>query len=567
MYISMGKGDAMKADGHLLAHVLEYTPIGILIFQRDSAAVFVNQYVLTLFDCDREDVLDNTFKELADKIICKVKREVDLSPIMEGFTAGTLSDHKVELVFDNRPDIVCLFSAFDIEAIDPYPDCTVLVVRDITHEHRVAELVETKNIEIAKKKTELEHSLAEQKKVSDLKSNFLSIASHELNTPLTSIKGYSDIIIDNMRDKVDPSVYRMIESIGRAADRLHKVVNNILDVTKIERGRLRLRPEIMDLGATMRDCVEEMSQIAQKRDIAFRVSAPETLPQFYGDKHRMMQVFTNLMNNAIKYSPDGSAVNVAIAVDGESFHITVADRGIGIDKSEHKNIFAPFYEVGNANRHSTDPSKFMGGGSGLGLSIVKGIVERHGGTVWVESEGADEGAFPGSTFHVSLPLHSEISWDDDESNLSESRLQEADNIDMDALNDEELEKPVILFIDQDKESTALASTVIENVYDILVVENGEQGLITALSQKPSLILIDSRLPGLDGYTMCRILRSLDETKNIPIAIFSAGVRDDEIQKGFSCGADDFVVKPFTGRELIEKVCRLLMKKKENEVYK
>jgi DNA-binding response OmpR family regulator len=113
----------------------------------------------------------------------------------------------------------------------------------------------------------------------------------------------------------------------------------------------------------------------------------------------------------------------------------------------------------------------------------------------------------------------------------------------------------------------LASTVIENVYDILVVESGEQGLITALSQKPSLILIDSHLPGLDGYTMCRILRSLDETKNIPIAIFSAGVRDDEIQKGFSCGADDFVVKPFTGRELIEKVCRLLMKKKENEGYK
>ncbi|MDR2592140.1 MAG: response regulator [Chitinispirillales bacterium] len=557
----------MPADGHLLAHVLEYTPIGILIFQRDSTAVFVNQYVLTLFDCDREDVLDNTFKQLADKVVSKVKREVDVTPIMNGFVTGTLSDHKVELVFDSRPDIVCRFSAFDVEATGPYPDCTVLVVRDITHEHRVAELVEAKNIDMAKMNAELARSLAEQKKVSDLKSNFLSIASHELNTPLTSIKGYSDIIIDNMRDKVDPSVYRMIESIGRAADRLHKVVNNILDVTKIERGRLRLRPEYMDLGTAMRDCVEEMAQIAQKRNIAFLTDVPETLPQFYGDKHRIMQVFTNLMNNAVKYSPDGSTVNVAITVDGESFHITVADNGIGIDKSEHKNIFAPFYEIGSANRHSTDPSKFMGGGSGLGLSIVKGIVERHGGTVWVESQGTNEGTFPGSIFHVSLPLNSEISWDDDESNLSESRLQEADNIDLDALDKEDLERPVILFIDQDKESTALASTVIENVYDILVVESGEQGLITALSQKPSLILIDSRLPGLDGYTMCRILRSLEETKDIPIAIFSAGVQDEEIQKGFSCGADDFVVKPFTGRELVEKVCRLLMKKKQDEVYK
>jgi two-component system, sensor histidine kinase ChiS len=557
----------MKADGHLLAHVLEYTPIGILIFQRDSVAVFVNQYVLTLFDCTREDVLDNTFEELAEKVLSKVKREVDLSPVRSGFATGTLNDHKLELVFDSRPDIVCRFSAFEVEATGPYPDCTVLVVRDITHEHRVAELVEAKNIKMAKMNTELTRSLAEWKKVSDLKSNFLSIASHELNTPLTSIKGYSDIIIDNMRDKMDPSVYRMIESIGRAADRLHKVVNNILDVNKIERGRLRLRPELMDLGAAMRDCADELAQIAQKRRITFNASVQESLPEFYGDKYRMMQVFTNLMNNAIKYSPDGSAVDVAIAVEGESFHITVADHGIGIDKGEHKNIFAPFYEIGSANRHSTDPSKFMGGGSGLGLSIVKGVVERHGGTVWVESEGTDEGTFPGSTFHVSLPLRSAISWDDDESNLSESRLQEADNIDLDALDDENPGKPVILFIDQDKESTARASTVIENVYDILVAESGEQGLITALTQNPSLILIDSRLPGLDGYTLCRILRSLDETKNTPIAIFSAGVRDEEIQKGFSSGADDFIVKPFTGRELVEKVVRLLMKKQEDEVFK
>jgi signal transduction histidine kinase/ActR/RegA family two-component response regulator len=557
----------MPTDGHLLAHVLEYTPIGILIFQRGSTAVFVNQYVLTLFDCDREVILDNTIEELAAKIIGKTKREIDLSPIMSGIASGTLSDHKVELVFDTRPDIVCRFSAFDIEATGPYHDCTVLVIRDITHEQRVAELVEAKNIQMAKMNTELTRSLAELKKVSDLKSNFLSIASHELNTPLTSIMGYTDIILDNMRDKVDPSVYRMMESIGRAAGRLHKVVNNILDVTKIERGRLRLRPEYMDLGTAMRDCAEELAQISQKRNIAFSTSVPETLPQFYGDKHRIMQVFTNLMNNAIKYSPDGSVVKVSIAVEGESFHIIVADNGIGIDKSEHKNIFATFYEIGSANRHSTDPSKFMGGGSGLGLSIVKGIVERHGGTVWVESEGTNEGSFPGSAFHVSLPLRSEISWDDDESNLAESRLREADSIDLDALDEDELEKPVILFIDQDKESTSLASTVIENVYDILVVESGEQGLITALAQKPSLILIDSLLPGLDGYTLCRILRSLDETKNIPIAIFSAGVQDADIQKGFSCGADDFIVKPFSGRELVEKVCRLLMKKKEDEVFK
>jgi CheY-like chemotaxis protein/two-component sensor histidine kinase len=373
-----------------------------------------------------------------------------------------------------------------------------------------------------------------------------------------------------MRDKVDPSVYRMIESINRAADRLHKVVNNILDVTKIERGRLRLRPEHINLGAVMRDCVEDLAQIAEKRGIKFLASAPEALPQFYGDKQRMLQVFTNLMNNAVKYSPDGSLIHLSVAMEGEGessrFHIAVADKGIGIDKSERQHIFDSFYEVGSANRHSTDPSKFMGGGSGLGLSIVKGIVERHGGSVWVESEGTREGEFPGSVFHVSLPLHSEISWDDDESKLSESRLKDADNIDIDALNDEELGKPVILFIDQDKQSIEVASTAIENIFDILVAESGEQGLIIALSHKPSLILMDSKLPGLDGYTICKILRTLDETKSIPVAFFSAGAEDAEIQKCFACGANDFIVKPFSGRELVDKVVRLLMDKKKEEAF-
>jgi len=302
------------------------------------------------------------------------------------------------------------------------------------------------------------------------------------------------------------------------------------------------------------------------------------MPQFYGDKARIQQIFTNLLNNAIKFSPDGTSVEVGITVEREEkedgaeerFHITVADRGIGIDKNEHRNIFDPFYEIGNAYRHSTDASKFMGGGSGLGLSIVKGIVERHGGRVWVESEGTDrEGAFPGSVFHVVLPLHSEISWDDDESKFSpESRLKEAyDTITMEAFDDDfGVGRPVILFIDTDKESIEVASAVVENMFDFMVAESGEQGLAMAFSHKPSLILMDSNLPGLDGYRICKILRSQTETKNIPIAFFSAGVADDEIRQCFESGADDFIVKPFSGSELNKKIVRLLMKKSEDKVF-
>jgi signal transduction histidine kinase/CheY-like chemotaxis protein len=560
----------MQADGHLLAHVIDHTPIGILILQQDMTIVFVNQYILSLFDGTRDDFIGSTVNDL----VIQMETKIDSETIIEGILNDTLSDYKLSLSFTNRPDMVCLLNSFSIDEVEPYPECFALVLRDITDEQAVADLIAAKNVEMAKINTELARTNSDLKKVSELKSNFLSIASHELNTPLTSIKGYSDIIIDNMRDKVDPSVFRMIESISRAADRLHKVVNNILDVTKIEQGRLRLRPEQIDLGAIMRGCAEDISLLAEKRGITMNVSAPDGMPRFYGDKARMQQMFTNLLNNAIKFSPDGTQVELAIAVKGEEdrerFHISVADHGIGIDKNEYKNIFDPFYEIGNSYRHSTDTSKFMGGGSGLGLSIVKGIVERHGGKVWVESEGAGRnGTYPGSVFHVVLPLRSEISWDDDESKYaSESRLKEAnDSASLDAFDDDwGSGKPVILFIDTDKESIEVASAVVENMFDFMVAESGEQGLIMAFSHRPSLILMDSRLPGLDGYRICKILRSQAETKNIPIAFFSAGAEDSEIQKCFDSGANDFIVKPFSGSELNRKIVRLLMKRMEDKVF-
>jgi signal transduction histidine kinase/CheY-like chemotaxis protein len=547
----------MLADRHLLAHVIEHTPIGILIVRRDTTVAFVNQYALDLFGAVREDLIGNTLGGMAGH----VKSEFDADSFIKNAINGTLTNFKLTLSLNERPDIVCLLNSFMVDAVDPYPECVALIVRDITREQAAADLIEAKNIEMAKINSELIRSNAELKKISELKSNFLSIASHELNTPLTSIKGYSDIIIDNMEAKIEPSIFRMIGSISRAADRLHRVVNNILDVTKIEQGRLRLRPEQIDLGAIMRDCCDEICQIAEKRGITFNLNIDASLPQFYGDRSRMHQVFTNLFNNAVKYSPDGSRVDASLVVEDENrFHITVADHGIGIDKNEQKNIFDPFYEIGCSRHHSTSIAKFMGGGSGLGLSIVRGIVGRHGGKVWVESEGTAEGEFHGSVFHITLPLHSNISRDDDESYHEEDESEEASDISFDKMSDEGFGRPAILFIDPDKESIATASMAIENIFDVLEAESGEQGLIIAFSHKPSLILMDSRLPGLDGYRICKILRSQEETKNIPIAFFSAVAEDAEIQKCFACGADDFIVKPFSGRELVEKICRLLMKK-------
>jgi CheY-like chemotaxis protein len=272
----------------------------------------------------------------------------------------------------------------------------------------------------------------------------------------------------------------------------------------------------------------------------------------------MHQVFTNLLSNAIKYSPDNSAVGIKIFLEEEKhFHIVVTDRGIGIDKKELKKIFQPFYEVGSTTRHSSDATKFMGGGTGLGLSIVKGIIERHGGIIWAESDGARRGEFLGSEFHIVLPLKAKIKWDDDETKrLKLKKIMGLEKKETKRAKPRD-KKPVILIIDDEKEALEISSMILESSFEILTAETGEEGLRMAFEHKPSLILLDAYLPGLDGYRICRILRTQDDTKDIPIAFFSAATQDNEIEMCYACGGDDFIVKPFSSKEMLAKVNKLL----------
>ncbi|MBN1130596.1 MAG: response regulator [Chitinispirillaceae bacterium] len=550
----------MDSDIGLLARIIEHTPIGIVILLPDGRIRYVNSLAAHLFSRDREALL-NAF---IDQHLVDRRGEPSWRELRQLVSDGSAHESKVGIARTGGEEITCSMTAFHLGGREGQEDSIALVFRDITHELKIAEQLETKNLEMAKMNTELIRSNVDLKRVSEMKSNFLSIASHELKTPLTSIKGYSDIIVDGMRERVEPGIFRMIESINRAADRLHRIIDNILDVTRIEQKRIRLKPSKFALAGLARDCVEELSQLAEKRNISFVCRIDDPLPEFFGDKVRIHQVLTNLLTNAIKFSPDGATVEVLLSIeDRERFHIVVKDHGIGIDASEHKRIFDPFYEVGDISKHSTDYAKFMGGGIGLGLSIAKGLVDRHGGRIWVESDGVRKDEFPGSAFHVMLPVRSEIEWDDvEQAGTSAPPAGESKtpaNIDLSDI------KPVMLLIDTDREVVEVARMVLENAFDIINAGSGEQGLSLAFQYKPSVVLLDSSLPGLDGFRICRILRSQEETRDIPVIFLSSITRSDEIEKCFASGADDFIVKPFSGRELMDKLWRLLLRKKEEAV--
>lgn len=550
----------MDSDVTLLARIIEHTPIGIVILTPERNIRYVNLRAANMFERHRDALLGVAM----DDFVNDLPGETRWKELWPSVGDGNVHEVNIGLSRQEGEEVICAVTAFYLGGKEDQQDAVALILRDITHERKIDEQLENKNIEMAKMNTELIRSNIELKRLSEMKTNFLSITSHELKTPLTSIMGYSDIIVDNMKERLDEGVFRMVESINRAAGRLNKVINNILDVTRIDQKKLRLKPETFQLAGAVNDCIEELAQLAAQRGISFKCFFTDNLPEFYGDRSRMQQVFANLFTNAIKFSPDGSVVEVSLAAEGcDRFHITIRDHGIGIDANDQRHIFDPFSEIGELSKHSTDQMKFKGGGAGLGLSIAKGIVEQHGGRIWVESPGVGvrAGAFPGSAFHIILPVRSEIGRDDLE---KEPVVPAVSAVTMPKREIKE-GKPSLLLIDTDHEAVEVARMVLENAFAIITAPTGEMGLSLAFRHKPSMILLDVSLPGLDGFRVCSILRTQEETRKTPVVFLSSTTRKEEIEKCFACGADDFIVKPFSGRELMDRIWQLLMKKKAEAV--
>lgn len=243
------------------------------------------------------------------------------------------------------------------------------------------------------------------------KTDFLSIASHELRTPLTHIHGYSRMLLELTEEELkDPAHIRSItEGIVRGSDRMKDVVDVMFAITEANIGDMSLFLGPVYLEEVIDQAARPFLMALDERRIAFGKTGFEDLPILEADGTRLVQAFTNLIGNAIKYTPDGGIVTIEgqpIVNDelGHFVEIVVSDNGIGIDPEHHERIFEKFFRVGELEHHSTGQTKFKGAGPGLGLTLVKSIAEAHGGRVWVESPGHDEDKCPGSKFFFVIPL-------------------------------------------------------------------------------------------------------------------------------------------------------------------
>ena len=394
-------------------------------------------------------------------------------------------------------------------------------------------LLANEQLAIANKKLkEYEEKAQKAEKASKMKSLFLANMSHEIRTPLNAIEGFSRIIIDTDSLEERMKYFEIIESNN---NRLQSLVNEILDLSRVEAGEIVMKKNPTDLNEL---CISIKN--------LFRFRCPETVKLEWNeptmgvtmntDANRLIQVFSNLISNALKHTSNGKiAYGYKVIDEGQTIEMFVSDTGSGIEKEDLEQIFEPYVS------RDADTNQ---NGYGLGLPLCKIIVEKLGGRITVESEPGK-----GSTFTFKLPFEGSIGGMD-QNKVTTTSVR---TIRISGRTDDINAKTILVAEDEDH-NYELVKIVLQKRYKLLRAHNGIEAVTINEDEKPDLILMDIRMPGMNGLDATRIIK---EVSNTPVIALSAYAYEENIHNAREAGCDDFMAKPFKVESLIEIVKRYL----------
>jgi len=354
--------------------ITEQSVIGFVIVQ-ENRIIYFNNTVANIFGYSFEELnnksLDDVFKFIHPE---------DRSITIKRFTRRK-EGHNSEIEISREPFRV-ISKTGEIRWIDVYTHTSKFQEKDTTF----ATIVDVTKEKMAEK---------ELQQLNELKSEFLRRASHELKTPLISIKGFTSLILKQYGGTIDSEVTSMLEEVVRGCQRLEDIIKNLIEATKIESSKLDLKATMEDLSFLIRFCINELRGLAKSRNHAIHLKIDENIITKF-NKEQMYEVFTNLLSNAIKYTPPSGEIIIKSEIKDENVIISIQDNGIGFTIQEKEKVFQQF---GKIERYGQGLDIGIDG-SGLGLYLSKKIVELHGGDIWMESDGKNQG----SIFYVSLPL-------------------------------------------------------------------------------------------------------------------------------------------------------------------
>lgn len=390
---------------------------------------------------------------------------------------------------------------------------------------------------VSARTSELSAATAELSRAARLKDEFLATMSHELRTPLNAILGMSEALLDDLYGSLDKRQIKPVRSIFESGRHLLSLINDILDISKMEAGSIGLEIAPTAVAPACDASVRLVREQAQKKGIKINTEIDGGVSIVWADARRLKQILVNLLSNAVKFTPEGGTIGLSVSLDAarDAICFSVWDTGIGIEASELNRIFEPFVQIDSRLAREY-------GGTGLGLSLVRRLADAHGGSVSAESARGQ-----GSRFWVRLPLPPP----DEPSSVSRQ--------DGDRDSSFEMSAPSQILLSSENEMTiqALTAYLQAKAYDVRLSRDSDETLVSALENKPSLIVVD--LQGSHGLRAIEKIRAGAGLKDIPlIALLALSVPGDE-ERCLSAGADAYFIKPVPGRILAEAIESLLLK--------
>ena len=390
--------------------------------------------------------------------------------------------------------------------------------------------------------------------ITQLKLSFFTDVSHELRTPLTLITGPLEYILRD--ESLSGKVRDTLKIIKKNSDRMQRLVGQILDFSKIQNSKMKLRVQYVDIISFTKEIINYFTTLSQERHISLNFNTQLSKVNLWVDKDKLEKVIFNLLSNAFKYTSDGKNIWVSMKDDGNAVLLQIQDEGVGIKREKQKVIFNRYENV-------VPDSIYAPLSSGIGLSVAKELVEMHYGSINVESEFGK-----GSLFTVRLLKGKKHYPSDTEYILSD--WNEDTNLDFNSQNElqelNESEKPLMLIVEDNYELRVFIKQIFQEAYRFVEANNGEVGLKKAFSDLPDMIITDIMMPVKSGLQMLQELRNDERTSHIPAIVLTAKTDMDSILTGIHTGADDYITKPFSVNYLQAKVENILARRKMLQAY-
>ncbi|TQD25031.1 response regulator [Methanolobus vulcani] len=390
------------------------------------------------------------------------------------------------------------------------------------------------------------------------KSDFLATMSHELRTPLNSIIGFSDLMLEGNVGETSPRQEKYLSNISTSGKHLLSLINNVLDLSKIEAGKMELHPEGFPVEDVLMEVRQLMSSLAGKKNIEITYTKEETIGKVYADKTKLKQILYNLLSNAVKFTPKGGTIDVKVENAGNMVRFSVQDSGIGISSEDMKKLFTPFTQLDSAENRQYE-------GSGLGLTLVKKFVELHNGTLEVESEPGK-----GTKFIFDLAIKEDPREKENKDNDTVKNTVEIDNDETSAdtayvnpENSEGDEELILVVEDEDSSRELLEETLKSSGYRVVSTSRGQEALELAEKMQPIAITLDIMMPGMDGWEVLNKLKNNGKTKDIPVIITTML---DEREIGTALGAEEHFIKPIDKKTLIATLERIRKDRKDSPFH-